>query len=169
MILISQTQMYYDFTASKSNIIIFPILIILIILNIILIYFYDFKNKIKPTITSLIISFLIILFGINLLLNYRQSKKEVELELYVSNNFLLKQIGYEIKLYRDKTFEVNEYWHGESKHYFGKYILKNNKLSFIDENIEEKTDYQITGKYQLNIKTQQFEALEKGFQNLKPR
>lgn len=169
LILISQTQLYVDFTASRSNIIILPILTILVILNVIVIYFYDLENKIKTLRTTLILSFLIILFGINLLLNYRQSKKQVHLKFYVSNNFLLKQIGYEVKLYQDKTFEINEYWHGESRHYFGEYILEDDQLSFIDENIEEKTDYQITKKYQLDDQTQQFKALEKGFQNLKPR
>jgi len=57
----------------------------------------------------------------------------------------------------------------ESVHYFGKYILEKNYLTFIDDKIEEKTDYQITRNYKLNTKTHRFEALEKGFQKLKIR
>lgn len=168
-ILVRQTRMYADFTASNSNIIILPSLAFLIFLNIILIYIHDAKKKIKFTRTNIIVFILIILFGVNLLLNYKQSTKEIELKLYVSNNFMLKQRGYEIKLYRDRTLELNEYWHGESRHYFGKYLLENDQLTFNDENIEEKTDYQITNRYRLDIRTQNFISLEKGFQNLNRR
>ena len=43
--LIYQTRMHADFTASKSNIIILPTLIILIVLNIVLLYSHDFTKK----------------------------------------------------------------------------------------------------------------------------
>ncbi|MGO4709985.1 hypothetical protein AB4Y90_12890, partial [Chryseobacterium sp. 2TAF14] len=96
-------------------------------------------------------------------------EKQVQMKLYVPHNFMLKQIGYEVKLFKDNTFEINEYWHGESRHYFGKYLLEQNKLLLLDEKIEEKTDYQITNQYQFNRKTKRFKSLEVGFQDLRQR
>ena len=164
LILILQTQMYTDFTASNSNIIILPTLIILIVINVIILYI---KQKNDSKTTHIILLILVVSFGINIFFNIKQSEKQVQMKLYVPHNFLLKQIGYEIKLFKDNTFEINEYWHGESSHYFGKYILKQNELIFFDEKIEEKTDYQITNKYQFNIKTKRFTPLELGFQDLR--
>lgn len=167
-LLIDKTKIYADFTASNSNIIILPLLIILIILNIIILYFYDFKKQNKFIYNNLVVAFLLILFGINLIFDYRQSKKEIKFQLYVPNNIMLKQIGYEIKLYTDNTFEISEYWHGESRHYFGKYSLKNNILIFNDEHIEDKTQDQITTSYYLNHNTKDFITLNTGYYNLKP-
>ncbi|MFL9833071.1 hypothetical protein [Chryseobacterium terrae] len=164
LILILQTQMYSDFTASKSNIIILPTLIILITINVIFLYVNQKNNS---TTTHIILLILVILFGINLFFNIKQSEKQVQMKLYVPHNFMLKQIGYEVKLFKDNTFEINEYWHGESRHYFGKYLLEQNKLLLLDEKIEEKTDYQITNQYQFNSKMRRFKSLEVGFQDLR--
>lgn len=166
LILILQTQMYTDFTASRSNIIILPTLIILIIINVIFLYV---KQKNNSTTTHIILLILCVLFGINIFFNIKQSEKKVQMKLYVPHNFMLKQIGYEVKLFKDNTFEINEYWHGESRHYFGKYLLEQNKLLLLDEKIEEKTDFQITNQYQFNSKTRRFKSLEVGFQDLRQR
>jgi len=82
-LLIDKTKIYADFTASNSNIIILPLLIILNILNIIILYFYDFKKQNKFIYNNLVVAFLLILFGINLIFDYRQSKKEIKFQLYV--------------------------------------------------------------------------------------
>lgn len=167
LLLIHYTHTYYDFTASNSNIIILPLVTGLLLINFILIYTHESKKKIKHKTTNLLLVFLIALFGVNIYMNIVQSKKEVKYECYISPNAQLKSSGYEIKLYKDKTYEINEYWHGESQHYFGKYKFENNLLTLNDAMISEKTEEQLTSKYKYNAIKKFFEPIEKGFPRLK--
>lgn len=45
---------------------------------------------------------------------------------------------------------LNEYWHGSSRHYFGKYELKNSFLTLNDKRIMDKTEMQMTSIYKYN-------------------
>lgn len=167
MLLIHYTHTYYDFTASNSNIIIIPLVTGLLLSNVILIYIYESKNKIKHTTTNLLLFTLAVLFAVNIYLNHVQSEKEIEYICYVSPNHQLKSKGYEVKLYKDKTYRINEYWHGESQHYFGKFKFENNLLTLNDSMISEKTEEQLTSKYKYNAIKKYFEPIEKGFSRLK--
>ena len=167
LLLIHYTHTYYDFTASNSNIIILPLVTGLIFVNFILIYIYESKNKEKHKVTNLLLIFLVAFFGINLYLNSVQSEKEVKYSGYISPDPQLKSNGYEIKLYKDKTYRINEYWHSESRHYFGKYEFENNLLTLHDERISEKTEELLTSKYNYNSIKKYFEPIDKGFPKLK--
>lgn len=167
LLLIHYTHTYYDFTASNSNILILPLVTGLLFVNFILIYIYESKNKEKHKITNLLLIFLVALFGINIYLNSTQSEKEIKYSCYISPDPQLKSNGYEIKLYKDKTYRINEYWHGESQHYFGKYEFENNLLTLNDETISEKTNELVTSKYRYHDIKKYFEPIKKGFPKLK--
>ncbi len=79
---------------------------------------------------------------------------------------MLKQAGYEIKLYADKTYEINDYWHGESNHYLGTYKLSGDTLHFDDPAIEDKTEDQVITIYHMNHRTGRFQPLSKGYSDL---
>lgn len=71
-------------------------------------------------------------------------------ECHVLLDFQCNAGGYELKLYNDKTYMLNEYWHGSSRHYFGKYELKNSFLTLNDKRIMDKTEMQMTSIYKYN-------------------
>ncbi len=75
LLLIKYTQKYFDFIASKSNIIIIPLLVGLLVVSFMLVYVYESKNKIDHRTTNLILSILVFLFGVNIYLNNVQSRK----------------------------------------------------------------------------------------------
>ncbi|PIF45404.1 hypothetical protein CLU96_2409 [Chryseobacterium sp. 52] len=169
LVFIDKTQLYTDFKASKSNLVVFPLLLGLMFSNTILIYINESKKKISHKTTNLILISFVCIFGISMYINYIQSNKEIVNEYYVSPDSQLKTDGYELKLYKDKTYEINEYWHGESQHYFGRYTFDNNILILNDKDIEDKTNTQVTVKYKLKIATKDFEPFEQGSPNLKLR
>jgi len=162
------TKFYDDFCSTVYNIFIVPTLIIIIILNIIIVYIVDYRNK-KFKLTNYVVIFLFLFFGIHLLKNYLKANKEIEKTLYVSPNFNTGVKGYEIKLYKDNSYEINSYWQHGSCHYFGDYELKNNKLFFLDKNISKKTNNQIGENYQFNSSKKEFESLRDQYPNIKFR
>lgn len=129
--------------------------------------YYTLKKQKNLKIPHLVIVIFTILFGLHLACNYHQSKKEITYELYISPSIMLKQRGYEIKLYADETYEINDSWHGESNHYFGTYKLSGDALLFKDPTIEDKTEDQITTYYKKDHKTGNFKSLNKGYNDLK--
>lgn len=167
LLLTCHTRIYSDFTASRSNIVILPLLIILVIINVTLLYHYTLKKQKNLKIPHLVIVLFTILFGLHLVCNYHQSKKEIAYELYISPNIMLKQRGYDIKLYADETYEINDSWHGESNHYFGTYKLSGDTLLFKDHTIQDKTEDQITTYYKKDHKTGNFKSLNNGYNDLK--
>ncbi len=161
------TRVYDDFTASNKNIYILSILIILIAVNIIVLYYLDYKRKISRNYTHFVLITLSILFGLHIYKNVIHYEKKVSAQFYVSPNFQENYLGYNIKLNEDSTFEINEYWHGESEHYFGKYSIVADTLRILDEKIEKKTDNQITFKYFYDKKNHNYKSVEQGFLPLK--
>lgn len=166
-VLIEHTHIYYDFTASNSNIIIIPGVLGLMFFNFLFIYIFEAKKKNNHKITNWILVLFIFVFGINLYLNYTQSIKKILYEYYVSRDINLMSGGYNLKLYEDGTYVINEYWHGESQHYFGEYTFENNQLILNDKNIEDKTNTQITTKYIFNTATRELKPVGKKFPKLK--
>ncbi|UKB85697.1 hypothetical protein LF887_08755 [Chryseobacterium sp. MEBOG06] len=165
LLLINYTHTYFDFTASKSNIFVLPLIAGLLVINFVIIYALESKH----ITTNWVFTILILLFGVNLYLNTTQSNKEIWHEYYISPDPQLKTRGYELKLYADKTYMLNEYWHGESKHYFGAYEFENDILTLGDKTIEDKTESQMTSEYKYNNATKLFESIENGYPNLKVR
>ena len=169
LIFLLKTQRYSDFLASNDILKTIGIIAVLIFLNFVIIYIYESKSKTKHRSTNVLVIIFLLLITLNIFFNYLQFKKEIWKEYYVPNNYFLKVKGYEIKLYKDNSYEINEYWHGESQHYFGKYNFVNDTLNINDKNIETKTESQLTSQYKFNKYSKEFEPLENGFKNLKNR
>ena len=158
-ILIIVTRVYGgDYCTTVYNIFIIPFIIILAIINIITLYIIDFTRK-RYKITNYVLLSLVFIFSVHIFFNYLNSEKELKQKFLVDDNRL------SVYLYKNKTFEIIANSPHVTCHYFGKYNLENNYLTF-DEEITEKTTYQISKKYKFNIIKKEFESVEEGFPNL---
>lgn len=143
------------------NIFIIPFIIILAIINIIILYIIDFTRK-RYKITNYVLLSFVFIFSVHIFFNYLNSEKELEQKFLVDGNFSGRLSVY---LYKNKTYEIIASSPHVTCHYFGKYNLDKNYLTF-DEEIIEKTTHQISKKYKFNIQKEKFESVEIGFPNL---
>jgi len=150
-----------DYCTTVYNILIVPLLVFLILINIIILYSIDFGRK-KYKITHYVLLSLVFIFSVHILFNNLNSEKKLENRFLVDGNIPGRLAVY---LYKDKTYEIIASSPHVTCHYFGKYNLENNYLTF-DEEIIEKTTHQISKKYKFNIQKDEFESVEIGFPNL---
>lgn len=164
-VLFRMTKFYGDYCSSVYIIFIVPAILILILVNIAILYIIDFKRK-KYKITNYVLLSLVALFSIHLLLNYVNSKKKIEQKFLVYNDFTPGT--FRVNLYEDETYEVIALHSPEVDcHYTGRYSLNNDYLILDDDEISEKTKYQVSEKYKFNKEKQEYESLEEGFPNMK--
>lgn len=157
-ILIIVTRAYGgDYCTTVYNIFIIPFIVILAIINIIILYIIDFKRK-KYKTTNYVLLSLFFIFSVHIFFNKWNSQKELEQKFLVDDRLV-------VYLYKNKTYEIIANSPHVTCHYFGKYNLENNYLTF-EEEVIEKTNYQISKKYKFNIIKNEFESVEEDFPNL---
>lgn len=150
-----------DYCKTVYNIFIVPFIVFLILINIVILYSIDFRRK-KYVITNYVLLALFFVFSVHVLFNNLNSEKKLEHRFLVDGNLSGRLTVY---LYKNKTYEVIASSPHITCHYFGKYNLENNYLTF-DEEIIEKTTHQISKKYKFNTDKKEFESVEIGFPNL---
>ena len=123
-----------DYCETVYDFIIVPILLFLMILNILIIYYYDAKSK-KFKNTNRFITIGIFLITLNFVFDKFYRQKSVLKELSMQNG------NHQILLYENKSAEIIMHSHHVDCHYMGKFELSKDKyLKISAENLINKTN-----------------------------
>lgn len=164
LIIILFTQNYFDHSPTVYLIFIIPFILILILLNLIILYSFDyshFKRKrgdFKKTNKVVLGLFIILLIHFSLF--YYMEKKEVLLNGVLENN------KGELILYKNHTFKIHMQWNHGSDNYLGNYEINDYGLNLKRDDLEELTGYNFTNEYLIFEKERKIISKKENFKNL---
>ncbi|MRM82617.1 hypothetical protein [Riemerella anatipestifer] len=150
LILFKLTKYYGDYVESVYDIIIIPFVFCLILVNGLILYFYQRRRKKLRTLK------LICLFGMtgvlfNIFNNCLSKNREV-----ISTYSIGTETKTEITLFENQTFQITEYSPHAFHHWNGKYKISNDTLYLKNIDFEKLSYLQLTDKYLYDTNTKNF-------------
>ncbi|MEJ8597482.1 hypothetical protein JSO62_02060 [Riemerella anatipestifer] len=158
LILFKLTKYYGDYVESVYDIIIIPFVVCLILVNGLILYFYQKRRKKLRTLK------LICLFGVagvlfNIFNNCHSKNREV-----ISTYSIGTETKVEITLFENQTFQITEYLPHAFHHWNGKYKISNDTLCLKNIDFEKLSYLQLTDRYLYDANTKNF--FSKGYSPL---
>ncbi|MBT0548440.1 hypothetical protein [Riemerella anatipestifer] len=157
LILFKLTKYYGDYVESVYDIIIIPFVFCLILVNGLILYFYQKRRKKLRTLK------LICLFGMTGVLfnifNNCHSKNREEVSTYFIGTgayFIGAEEKTKITLFENQTFQITEYSPHTFHHWNGKCKISNDTLYLRNIDFERLSYLQLTDKYLYNTNTKNF-------------
>ncbi|MDY3315803.1 hypothetical protein PG630_00570 [Riemerella anatipestifer] len=150
LILLKLTKHYDDYKETVYDIIIVPFVVCLILVNGLILYFYQKRRKKLRTLK------LICLFGMTGVLfnifNNCHSKNRETLSTYSIDT----ETKTEITLFENQTFQITEYLPYAFHYWNGKYKIFNDTLCLKNIDFEKLSYLQLTDKYLYDTNTKNF-------------